>query len=71
MGLNIPDCPPKCPAPGMSVIGVTDFVLMIYQTKVSILLLHTVDIPDMPGIVADQSHIICIRHNHRKIISVD
>ena len=71
MRLDIPDRLPKCSTPGMAVIGVTDFVLMIYQTKVSILLLHTVDIPDMPGIVADQSHIIGIRHNHRKIISVD
>jgi len=71
MGLDIPDCPPKCPAPGMAVIRMVDMMLMIDQTKVPILQLHTVDIPDMPGIVADQSHIICIRHDHRKIIPVD
>ena len=71
MGLDIPDCPPKCPAPGMAVIRMVDMMLMIDQTKVPILQLHTVDIPDMPGIVANQSHIIGIRYNHRKIIPVD
>ncbi len=71
MGLDIPDCPPKCSAPGVAMIWVTDFVLMIDQTKVPILQLHIVDIPDMPGIVADQCHIIGIRHNHRKILPVD
>ena len=71
MGLNIPDRPPKCPTPGMAVIRMVDMMLMINQTKIPILQLHTVDIPDMPGIVANQSHIIGIRYNHRKIIPVD
>ena len=71
MGLNIPDRPPKCPTPGMAVIRMVDLMLMINQTKIPILQLHTVDIPDMPGIVADQGHITGIRHNHRKILSVD
>ena len=71
MGFDIPDRLPKCSAPGMAVIGVTDFVLMIDQTKIPILQLNIVDVPDMPGVVADQCYIICIRHNHRKILSVD
>ena len=53
------------------MIGVTDFVLMIYQTKVSILQLYIMDVPDVPGIVADQGYIKGIRHNHRKILPVD
>jgi len=36
MGLEIPDCPPKCPTPGMAVIEVADMMLMIDQTKVPI-----------------------------------
>ena len=71
MGLDIPDCPPKCPAPGMAVIGVIDFVLMIDQTKIPILQLNSVDVPDMPGVVADQFYIKSVRHNHRKILPVD
>lgn len=71
MGLDIPDRPPKCPTPEMAVIRMVDMMLMIDQTKVPIPQFHTVDIPDMPGIVADQSHIICIRHDHCKIIPVD
>lgn len=42
------------------MIGVIDMMLMIDQTKVPILQFHTVDIPNMPGIVADQSHIVGI-----------
>lgn len=71
MGLDIPDCPPKCPTPRMAVIRVTDMVLMINQTKVPVGKLHTVDVPDMPGVIADQSHIKRIFHNHREIIPVD
>jgi hypothetical protein len=55
----------------MAVIWVTDFVLMIDQTKIPIFQLHVMDVPDVPGIVADQGYIICIRHNHRKILPVD
>ena len=71
MRLDIPDRLPKCSTPGMAVIGVTDFVLMIYQTKVPIFQLNIMDIPDMPGVVADQGYIKDIRHNHRKIFSID
>lgn len=71
MGLDIPDCPPKCPASGMTVIGVVDFMLMIDQTKVPILQFHTVDVPNMPGVIADQCHIIGIRHDYREIFPVD
>ena len=71
MGLDIPDRLPKCSAPGMAVIGVTDFVLMIDQTKIPILQLHIMDVPDMPGVVADQCYIKGIRHNHREVLSVD
>ena len=71
MGLDIPDCSPKCPTSGMTVIRMTDFMFMIDQTKVPIAKLHIMDIPNMPGIVADQGHITGIRHNHRKILSVD
>lgn len=71
MRLDISDRPPKCPAPGMAVIRVIDMMLMIDQTKVLIGKLHIVDVPDMPGVVADQSHIIGICHNHRKIFPVD
>jgi len=71
MGLDIPDCPPKCPAPGMAVIWMADMVLMINQTKVPVGKLHTVDVPDMPGVIADQSHIKRICYNHREIIPVD
>ena len=49
MGLDIPDRPPKCSTPRMAVIRVIDMVLMIDQTKVPILQLHIVDIPDMPS----------------------
>ena len=70
MGLDIPDCPPKCHTPGMAMIRMVDMMLMINQTKVSILQLYIMDVPDVPGIVADQSHIICIRYNHRKILPV-
>lgn len=71
MGFDIPDRPPKCSTPKMAVIRVIDMVLMIDQTKVPILQLHIVDIPDMPGIVADQRHIIAIRNDHREILPVD
>ncbi len=71
MRLDIPDCPPKCSAPGVAVIGVIDMVLMIDQTKIPIRELHIVDVPDMPGVVADQSHIMGICHNHREIFPVD
>jgi len=71
MKLDIPDCPPKCPTPGMAVIRMTDMMLMIDQTKVPIGKLHIMDIPDMQDVIADQSHIIGIRHNHREILPVD
>lgn len=53
------------------MIGVIDMVLMIDQTKIPIRVLHIVDVPDMPGVVADQSHIMGICHNHREIFPVD
>ena len=53
MGLDIPDCLPKCSAPGMAVIRVIDMMLMIDQTEVPILQLNIMDVPDMPGVVAD------------------
>jgi len=55
----------------MAVIGVTDFVLMIYQTKVPIFQFNIMDVPDVPGVVTDQCYIKGIRHNQRKIIPVD
>lgn len=71
MGLDIPDCPPKCPAPGMAMIGVTDLMLVIYQTNVPIFQLHIVDIPDVLCVIADQSHVIGIRNDHCEILPVD
>ena len=71
MGLDIPDRLPKCSASGMAVIWVTDFMLMIDQTKIPILQLNIMDVPDMPGVVANQCYIKSIRHNHRKILPVD
>ena len=71
MGFDIPDRPPKCAASGVAVIGVTDFMLVVDQTKVSIRQFHIVDIPDMPRIVANQGHIIGIRHNHREILPIN
>lgn len=71
MGLDIPDCPPKCPAPGMAVIWMADMMFMIDQTKVPVGKLHIMDVPDMPGVVADQSHIVGICHNHCEILPVD
>lgn len=70
MGLDVPDRPTKCPAPGMVVIRVIDMVLMIDQTKVPIGKFHIVDIPDVFCVVADQSHIIGIRYDHREILSI-
>lgn len=64
-------CPPKCPTPGIAVIGVADMMLMIDQTKVPIGKLHIMDVPNMPGVIADQCHIIGIRHDHHKILPVD
>ena len=46
-------------------------MLMIDQTKIPILQFHIMDIPDVPRVVADQGYIKGIRHNHRKILSVD
>ncbi len=71
MGLDISDRLSKCPAPGMAVIRVIDVMLMIDQAKVPVGKLHIVDVPDMPGVVADQSHIVGICHNHREILPVD
>ena len=71
MRLDIPDRPPKCPAPGMAVIRVIDVMLMIDQTKVPVGKLHIVDVPDMPGVIANQSHIVGICQNHREILPVD
>lgn len=70
MRLDIFDCLPQRSASGVAVIGVIDFMLVIDQTKVPVRQLHIMDIPDMPGVVADQSHIIRICHNHRKILPV-
>jgi len=71
MRLDIFDCLPQPSASGVAMIRMIDFMLMIDQTKVPILQLHIVDIPDMPGIVADQRHIIAIRNDHREILPVD
>ena len=71
MGLDISDRPPKCPTLGMVVIRVADMVLMIDQTKVPVGKLHIVNIPNMTSVIADQSHIIGIRYDHREILPVD
>ena len=71
MGLDIHDCPPKCPAPGMAVIRVTDFMLVIYQTKIPVFQLHIMDVPDVLCVIADQSHVKGIRNDYRKILPVD
>lgn len=71
MGLDIPDCPPKCPTTGMAMIGVSDLMLVIYQTKVPVFQLYIVDIPDILCVIADQSHIVGIRNDHCKILPVD
>ena len=68
MRLDIFDCLPQRSASGVAVIGMIDFMLMIDQTKVLVRQLHIVDIPYMPGVIADQSHIIGIRHDHREIL---
>ena len=70
MGLDIPERPPKCAASGVAVIRMADFMFVIDQTKIPVLHLHIVDIPDMPGVVADQSHIIGICNDYREILSV-
>lgn len=70
MGLDIPDRLPKCTASGVAVIRVADFMLVIDQAKVPVLQLHIVDIPNMPGVVADQGHVIGICNDHREIIPV-
>ena len=71
MGFDIPDCPPKCPAPGMAVIGVTDLMLVIHQTKVPVFQLYIVDIPDVLCVIANQSHVIGIRNDYCEILPVD
>ena len=71
MGLDIPDCPPKCPASGMAVIRMIDFVLVIDQANIMILQLHITDIPDMLCVIADQCHVVCIRNDHCEVFSVD
>jgi len=71
MGLDISDRPPKCPTLGMVVIRVADMVLMIDQTKVPVGKLHIVNIPNMMSVIADQSHIIGIRHNHCEVFPVN
>lgn len=70
MRLDIFDCLPQRSASGVAMIRMVDFMLMIDQTKVPVRQLHIVDIPDMPGIIADQSHIIGIRNDHREILPV-
>lgn len=45
-------------------------MLVIDQTKVPIRQLHIMDIPDMPGVIADQGHIIGIRHDHCEILPI-
>ena len=71
MGLDIPDRPPKCPAPGMAVIRMIDFVLVIYQTKVPVLQLHIPNVPNVLCVVTDQRHVVGIRNNDSEVISVD
>ena len=70
MRLDIFDCLTQSSASGMAVIRMSDFMLVIDQTKVPIRQLHIVDIPDVPGVIADQSHIIGIRHDHREILPI-
>ena len=60
MGFDIPDRPPKCPAPGVAVIGLADFMLVVDQTKVSVLQLHVPNVPDVLCVIADQSHVVGI-----------
>lgn len=71
MGLDIPDRSPKCPTPGMTVIGVTDVMLVIYQTKIPVFQLHIMDVPDVLCVIADKCHIIGIRNDHSEIFPVD
>lgn len=70
MRLDIFDCLPQRSASGVAVIEMSDFILVIDQTKVPVRQLHIVDIPDIPGVIADQSHIIDIRHDHCEILPV-
>lgn len=55
----------------MTVIWVTYLMLVIYQTKIPVFQLYIVDIPDVPCVIADQSHLIGIRNDHREILPVD
>ncbi len=55
----------------MAVIRVIDMMLMIDQTKVPAGKLHIVDVLNMPGVIADQSHIIGVCHDHREIFPVN
>lgn len=70
MRLDIFDCLPQRSASGVAVIRMIDFMLVIDQTKIPARQLHIMDIPDMPGVIANQSHIIGVRHNHREILPV-
>lgn len=70
MNLDIPDCPPKCPASGVAVIGLIDTVFMINQTKIPVFQLHIMDVPDVLCFIADQSHVIGIRNDHCEILPV-
>ena len=71
MGLDIPDCPPKCPAPGMAVIRMTNFVFVIDQAKIPVFQLHVSDIPDVLCVITDQRHVIGIRNDDSEVIPVD
>lgn len=71
MGLDIPDHPPKCPAPGMAVIRMTNFMFVIDQANIPILKLNVPGVPDMLCVITDQSHVIGIRNDHREILLVD
>lgn len=50
--------------------GMIDFMLVIDQTKVPVRQLHVPNIPDVFCVVADQSHIVGICHDHREILPI-
>ena len=70
MRLDIFDCLSQRSASGVAVIGMIDFMLVIDQTKVPVRQLHVPNIPDVFRVVADQSHIIGIRHDHCEILPI-
>lgn len=54
IGLDILDCPPKCPTLEMTAIRVAEMVLMINQAKVPVSKLQTVDVPNIPSVIDTQ-----------------